>query len=224
MKVAILIATFVLYSVPRLLAQKHEFGIHEYGLTLSNSFYKGSLSQVPTYSDFNPCVTFFYRHNFNPVWVARTQLSYTSLSYSDKDWSTPIANVRQTSFATDIFEVGEVFEYNFFDYRGENKRITWSPYLAAGLSGFLYKASSNSELLYGLALPIGFGLKSNLGKQWNIGFEFLARKTLTDELDSVSGLTNVNKIQAGDVSRTDWFYTLGLTISYTKYSVNCPKY
>lgn len=223
-KVATLVATFVLCITIRTHAQKHEFGVHEIGGFVSNSFYKGSLSSTPTYKDFNPSGTIFYRRNLNPVSVLRTQFSFLKLSYSDKNWSSPISNKRNSSFNINFFEFAELYEYNFFDYRGENKRVTWAPYLLAGGGLFLNLVSSEGIPVMGLCVPMGLGLKSNLGKQCNIGIEFLARKVISDKFDSVNDLSKVNGYQAGDVGRTDWYYSIGLFFSYTQYSVNCPKY
>jgi len=211
-------ATFVLYTVSYSFAQVHEFG----GM-LSNAFYKGSLTNIPTLLDVNPSFTLFYRYNVNPVWVVRPQFSYVSLNYKDANWKTPLSKRRNTSFSADIYEFGLVTEYNFFDYRGENKRVTWSPYLAGGLAAFAVSNQENSVTSFNFAIPIGVGVKINLGRQWNIGAEFLARKTFTDDMDGVSGISTINRVQAGDSGKTDWYYTLGIFISYTRYTVNCPR-
>ena len=38
----------------------------------------------------------------------------------------------------------------------------------------------------------------------------------------MSVLNNFNNLQLGETEKTDWYYTFGLTLSYTKYTVNCP--
>ena len=191
---------------------------------VSNGFYKGSLSRTPTFLDVNPSFTGFYRYNINPAVVFRSQLTYLSLKYEDLNWENPISNARKTSFSTDIVELGFLGEYNFFDYRGKNERVTWAPYLVGGAAGFI--ATNTDESIapaFNFAMPIGFGLKFNLGKQWNIGTEFLARKTFSDQIDGVSGMNFVNNTQAGDLNKTDWYYSIGIFISYTKYSVECAN-
>ncbi len=218
LKVAIIVATFVLYGNFNSIAQ-----IHEFGGMINNAFYKGSLTNTPTFLDVNPSFTLFYRNNINPAWVIRPQFTYVSLKYEDANWKTPLSNYRKTSFVSDIYEFGLLSEYNFFDYRGENKRVTWSPYLVGGIAGFAVASQNNAETAFNFAIPIGAGLKINLGRQWNIGAEFLARKTFADDIDGVVGLNNVNSVQAGDLNKTDWYYTLGIFISYTRYTVNCPR-
>jgi hypothetical protein len=217
-KVAILIATFVLYGLVDCNAQKHEFGA-----SLSNAFYKGSLNRTPTFSDFNPSFSLFYRYNINPVVVFRPQFTFASIGYDDASYSNPLNIARKVSFTTGIYEFALLWEYNFFDYRGENKRVTWAPYLTGGVAGFANDSQNNISATFNAAIPMGLGLKFNLGKQWNLGTEFLARKTFADDIDGNDGLQFINGLQAGEANKTDWYYTLGVFLSYTIYTVNCPR-
>ncbi|MGB0427513.1 MAG: DUF6089 family protein [Flavobacteriales bacterium] len=99
-----------------------------------------------------------------------------------------------------------------------------------------------------LAIPFGIGYKLNLQNNFRFSVELNMRKTFTDYLDDVSG-TYVDKFQLqqasgpeavyfsdpnnqgelgknrGNANNTDWFYSLGFSLSYvikTK-ALKCPN-
>ena len=72
------------------------------------------------------------------------------------------------------------------------------------------------------AIPFGVGVKFILGRNWNLGTEFVARKTFTDYLDGISK-GNMGGKSTGNPLDDDWYYYTGISISYTIYGVNCPQ-
>lgn len=100
-----------------------------------------------------------------------------------------------------------------------------------------------------LAVPIGIGIKQNLSRNWVLGVEGVWRKTFTDYLDDVSGFypdykahadkygslsadlshrqtLNGDKpfragTQRGDKHLRDWYFFLGMTLTYRFTPVIC---
>jgi len=93
-----------------------------------------------------------------------------------------------------------------------------------GLSAYSAKSESSTYSRIQPVIPFGLGLKYRLNKQWNLEFEFGARKTFFDHLDKVSSVVNPNKLNPkyGNELDNDWYYFTGVSISYTFYSVPCP--
>jgi len=138
----------------------------------------------------------------------------------------PFTALRGFSFRRTNYEASAVIEYNFLDYKERNSIIQWSPYF---FGGFGFSASSNRQQDEDYSriqpvIPFGLGLKYRLNKQWNLEFEFGARKTFYDGLDKISGHAFPNKINPnyGNELDNDWYYFTGFSISYTFYSVPCP--
>jgi len=71
-------------------------------------------------------------------------------------------------------------------------------------------------------IPFGVGVEYDLGERLNLGFEFGARKLFFDFLDNVSGGDpTIKNYQYGNLHDRDWYYSTGVTLTYTLYSVPC---
>jgi hypothetical protein len=54
--------------------------------------------------------------------------------------------------------------------------------------------------------------------EWSLGFEFVARKTYTDQLDGISSY-RVGTHETANIFDKDWYYYSGFTVGYTFYGV-----
>lgn len=123
------------------------------------------------------------------------------------------------SFSTTFYELSEVFEFNFLSYgMGESyrnlKRV--SPYICAGLGVTAWTADKFGAAL---TIPFGIGVKYKPALRWNIGLEFLMKKTLTDRLDATA-LQDPYNMRSSLMKNTDWYSTLTLSVSY-EFSKRC---
>lgn len=123
-------------------------------------------------------------------------------------------------FTTTFYELGEMVEFHFFNYgMGERYRKLkrWTPYITAGLGVTAWKADGK----FGAAatIPLGIGFKYKPALRWNLGLEFLMKKTFTDRLDG-EHLKDPYGIKSGFMKNTDWYSTLTITISY-EFSKRC---
>lgn len=163
---------------------------------------------------------FFLRYILNPRWGFKTNLYAGSLSGDSSQMTNVMPGGETYKFSTTFFELGELAEFNFFNYgMGETyrrlKRIT--PYIAAGLSVTAWTV--DGDMNAALTIPLGVGVKFKLSPRWNLGLEFLMKKTFSDKLDGEK-LKDPYNIKSSFVKNTDWYSTLTLTVSY-EFSKRC---
>jgi hypothetical protein len=123
-------------------------------------------------------------------------------------------------FTTTFYELGEVAEFNFFNYGiGESYRKLkrFTPYIAAGLGVSVWQV--NGKTGASLNIPLGVGVKYKLSRRWNLGFEFLMKKTFSDKVDG-ENLADPYEIKSSFMKNTDWYSTMTFSISY-EFSKRC---
>lgn len=162
----------------------------------------------------------FLRYMANPRFAFKTNLYVGSLAGNSADMTNVFPENMTFKFNTTFYEVGELAEFNFFNYgMGERyrklKRCT--PYITAGLSLLVW--TTDSKAGFSVAIPMGVGVKYKLSRRVNLGFEFLMKKTLTDKLDGEAGADPYG-IQHAFMKNTDWLSTMTFTISY-EFSERC---
>jgi hypothetical protein len=222
---------FVFWGFTSAKGQKHEIGL---GAGVLN--YSGDLSTVPNVAMSRPGIMGFYRFNVSPVVSLRASLMFGGLAGKDsnKD-SDPVGKARQVQFSATINQFAAAFEYNFFDYKytagKRGHRLT--PYFTAGLSFFNFEHQKligttdkvDERYAFNFAIPFGLGLKYRVKSRVNFNAEFLANKTFTDYLDGVSSYPTgsaANTKYLANPLTSDWFYYLGVSVSYTFYKIYCP--
>lgn len=187
--------------------------------------YKGDVSPGINYREPQPGGQVFLRHNPGKAISLTYSFMLGRFASSDKNSNDVFARQRGFSFSTRFVEASAVVEYNFLDYRDEQNRTAFSPYLFGGLSLFRFEPKQNFRPaydLYQIGIPFGVGMKYVLGGNWNLGLAFGARKTFTDYLDDLSGPTTDNRLLSGNPNDRDMYFFTGLSISYTFYKVRCP--
>ncbi len=182
--------------------------------------YLGDANDGNLYSHPGWDVEAMLRYIANPRISFKTNLFVGGLSGD----SSSIVNVlpseaQPLKFSTTFFELSELFEFNFFNYgMGESYRKLkrWTPYICGGLGVTAWDSSG-----FGAAftIPFGVGVKYKLSRRWNLGLEFLMKKTFTDRLDGPI-LNDPYAFKSSMMKNTDWYSTLTLTISY-EFSKRC---
>lgn len=162
----------------------------------------------------------FLRYIGNPRWAFKSNLYVGSLSGNSADMTNVFPGGETFKFSTTFYELGEVAEFNFFNFgMGETyrklKRI--SPYIAAGLGLTVWTTDGKAHA--GLNIPLGVGLKYKVNERVNLGFEFLMKKVFSDKLDG-NHLADPLGIKSSFVKNTDWYSTMSFTISY-EFSKRC---
>lgn len=205
------------------IAQHHEIGVGIGGLN-----YAGDLSRGYNFSSVRPGGQLYYRYNFNPIISLRGFVSGGGLSGSDSNPIDQAAQIRNASFNIGIIEFGGDFEYNFLDIKSSKSLNKWTPYLFLGIGGFFILGDTpvNGAGQYSSfqpMVPVGTGIKVQLTPYLNLDFEVGVRKLFTDWIDDVSNSNlPVKNYRYGNKHDNDWYNYIGLSISYTIYSVDCP--
>ena len=162
----------------------------------------------------------FLRYIINPRLGLKTNFYVGGLNGNSEHMANVYPDGMNYKFSTTFYELGELFEFNFFEYGlGESyrklKRIT--PYITAGLSATLWTV--DKSVYAGFTIPLGIGAKFKVNERLNLGLEFLMKKVFSDRLDGVQ-LEDPYTIKSAFAKNTDWYSTLTLTISY-EFSKRC---
>lgn len=210
----------------------------EIGVLGGGSYYMGDINLHKHFYDPHLGAGVFVKYHFNSRYILRFSGLYTELSASDSDFSNEFQLLRNNDFETMLIELAMQFEVHFLPYElCEMKRKSFTPYLQSGLVVYF---SGSSQQPFGMAVPIGFGIKKNLSSHLVIGVEWCFRKTFSDYLDSLSGedldnydpnygipLTDANMSkQTGFLYNKDWYSMANITLSYTFKigGLGCPAY
>lgn len=226
-------------------AQKYEFGGG-----LGVAAYTGDIVRRLDKGNVGIQGTLFGRRNFDNVWSLRAGLSYGRISAADSiNPIDPLAEIRNAYFKANVFEISAVMEYHFLDYLHPQSAYRFSPY---GFFGLGYSViSGNGAFNYdgnddrgGYAvstpvIPFGIGMKYKINNNWILGVEMGFRPTfsdLVDRLDSkarfqrdpdtglVDPPSQIGGFYYGNYSDKDWYYFLGVTLSYSITSIKCYAY
>lgn len=161
-----------------------------------------------------------FRYIYNPRFNFKTNFYVGGLGGDTSKMDDILPDGENFKFTTTFYELGEMVEFHFFNYgMGERYRKLkrWTPYITAGLGVTAWKADGK----FGAAatIPLGIGFKYKPALRWNLGLEFLMKKTFTDRLDG-EHLKDPYSIKSGFMKNTDWYSTLTITISY-EFSKRC---
>lgn len=216
---------FPIFFALLLIAENTQGQKNEIGFSIGGLNYTGEVSPAYNILHYRPAGALFYRLNVSPIVAIRASVMVGGLYGNEKHSQNPVQAVRGAYFTTTISEFAVMAEYNFFNYRGRKDDRRVCPYLVGGIGIF------NSERRQGnyrhgseyiqMAIPFGMGVKYKLTRNLNLGAEFVARKTTTDQLDGVSS-QYIGNHETGNLFDKDWYYHTAFSLSYTFYKVICP--
>lgn len=196
----------------------------EFGGGLGTMNYSGDLVRGFSFSTSSIAGTGFYRMNFSEIVTIRLGLTIGQVRGSE----TPIdafATQRNQSFSSTVLEGSAVFEYHFLDFKTENAKVNYSPYIFGGIGFFNFNDAPRGEDVGSIqpAIPMGVGFKYLIHKKYTIGFEAGARKTFFDYLDGISDNDQrIKDYQYGNPKDDDWYFFTGITFSVTLFNIPCP--
>ena len=164
--------------------------------------------------------TILFRYILNPRLNFKTNFYVGGLRGDSSKMDNVLPNDQNFKFSTTFFEIGELLEFHFFNYgMGESYRKLkrWTPYITAGVSitGWTVDGSGSATF----TIPMGVGFKYKPALRWNIGLEFLMKKTFSDRVDG-NNLSDPLGIKRGFMKNTDWYSTFSISISY-EFSKRC---
>lgn len=181
-------------------------------MLLGGSYYYGDIVNYELQpKTIGPGAGFFLRYHLNRNISLRGNLMYCRVQGADSNLTlapdTKWQKERNLAFYSDIIEVSGMVEYNLVPDLNKGRRIKnrFVPYVFAGVGLFYFepkaihpltgqpialrplRTDGTSYLPVAIALPLGFGVRYYLNKNWQIGFELGTRLTSTSRLDDVVG-------------------------------------
>jgi hypothetical protein len=215
-----------IFFVLILIAENTQGQKNEIGFSIGGLNYTGEISPAYNILHTRPAGSLFYRLNISPIIAIRTSVMAGGLYGNEKNSKYPVAAVRSAYFNTFISEFTVMAEYNFFNYRSKKDDRRVCPYLVGGLGMFNAKKGkgnySNRSEYIELSIPFGMGIKYKLSRVLNLGAEFVARKTATDQIDGLSS-QYLGAQETANIFDKDWYYYGGFSLSYTFYKVVCHE-
>ncbi len=204
----------------------------ELGLLSGFSTYKGDLVEgIVDGQAVHPAGGLFLRYHLSPVFVAKANVFYGTLSGDDAHAKDPARKMRNLSFKSPLLDIAVTGELNLSPFSPVfvKRYATFTPYLFAGVNIFRFnpKTFYNDQWVplqplgtegqgtlfysdrrpYGLtqvAIPFGIGVRAALSSNMGIGFEFGARKTFTDYIDDVSSTYVEKEILLAERGELAW--------------------
>lgn len=200
----------------------------EYGAALGTSGYMGDYNQDKIYKFNSLSGSLGVKYNFNPTWGLRGNLSLLRIKGDGKDLKD--STLIGSTFKNTLKEFTVLSEFNFFKFEPNTKKVTYTPYVFAGLGAVMFELESVNEqgklikrhpirpvVLYGA------GFKYNLKSSWSINGELVYRTALTGALDGyASPVPNNNFFDK--LNTKDSYMTFQIGLTYTIFEQGCPTW
>ena len=222
---------------------------YEIGGGLGTAVYSGDILRKIDAGQSGLQGTLFGKRNFDNVWSLKVGLNLAEIMAADS--IRPIdamASLRQGHFTGRITELSAIMEFNFLDYVNQKSEFRFSPYAFFGL-GYAF-VNAEGRINAGapvenyrtrtLVIPFGGGVKYLLSDQLTLGMELGFRPTTSDALDQLDSTLPAlprydsplgpntkalpQSLNFGNPNSKDWYYFLGLTLSYTITKARCYTY
>lgn len=196
----------------------------EIGAGAGISYYLGDYNKIPFYHS-RPSAGVFYRHNLDKRFalkgsfnILRIAGNKNSIPQAKKIWYLP------DEFATKIYDLNAVGEFNFIPYIPANKKYLFSPYVLAGVGLNFFEDMFNK---FQFVIPFGVGIKYTVWDNYTIALETSFYKTFTDFIDYEYATINDKNVRNAGKQKNyngnnDWYSFFGIKMSYCiKYPIDC---
>lgn len=197
--------------------------INEIGIFAGGNNYTGDIGStqflVPNELSFG----LLYKYNRSKRHSYRVSAIIGNISGNDANSNEASRKTRDLSFKNNIKELSAGIEFNYLNFDLHRDGFVYTPYVFTGVSVFSYdeqfflgKNIKTDYTATGWAIPMVLGIKARLNNQLNIAAEFGARYTFTDNLDGSNPKNNnLESLRLYNKQSNDWFFTSGITLTYT---------
>lgn len=198
--------------------------IHELGLSFGGS---NAITDVGSTAYVSPNEMSFgaqYRYNRSARHSWRISYEYIPIHGDDNKSTMPFRKNRGLTYTNTIHELSGGIEFNFLEFDLHKDWFSFSPYIYTGIAGIGFKDSyyedekhiEGKENMYTAAIPLHFGLKMSVNKQFVLSAEVGVRYTFTDHLDgSHSPYESQKRPSFGNTIGNDWYVNSKITLTYT---------
>ncbi len=196
------------------------------GIFAGVGYYNGELNPRGVFYNPSLALGVLYRHNFDNRWSLRINANYSNLKGNDAGSNNTYQTQRNHSFSNVVWDIGPQIELNFLQY-DKDKLDTYyfTPYITGGV---LLSIFPDSQRLFELAVPVGFGFKYAITTEITAGMEWSYRWTNSDLIDGLEPdnfLTSPNEQRSYNPD-TDLYSFFGafVTIRVFKETSTCPAF
>jgi len=182
----------------------------EAGVFIGDAYYLGDLNQDVHFRMAQLAYGAMVRYNIDDRWSVK--LGVTRGKVKGNSEKTNFLPGRNLQFESPITDFSLMAEFNFFPYF-TGSRWNWiTPYLYAGIGGFVFQPTSGGEKLkplgtegqnigfdgrkpyntLGVNIPFGLGVKVSIGKKIGLTAFWEMHKTFTDYIDDISSTYYLN--------------------------------
>ena len=205
----------------------------EFGISVGAAHYFGDINTTARINRPKPALGVFFRKQFGNYIALRVSAHYAQLGYSDVyNTKNEYQNRRNLSFNSNIWELAIQGDFNFFKFIPGDEYFRFTPYVTLGVGAFSYDpyAYLNGQKVFlrplgtegqgsslypekktygsmAFCIPFGVGIKYNVNRKINVGFEIVHRFTSTDYLDDVSSTYAPDAFEQTlpDGTPTNWY-------------------
>jgi len=198
----------------------------EAGVIAGVSYYNGDIN--PSQQFYRPAFALggIFKYSLSKRFDLRLSGNYLSLSADDRDFASPVAQLRDASFSGNLIDFNIIFEYNFMPYTNfgyvKRNKERFTPYVFAGIGG--HYLLNGRTLANPVTITFRLGVKYNNFERFTLGTEWGFRKTFTDDLDGVRNIQDEQHVPR--LHNTDWFSFVGVFLTYRlgEEHIACPAY
>lgn len=204
-------AAAALFARPAAAQEDYRF---EAGAGIGMTGYLGDANTASLWRNPGFDAEILFRYIISPRFALKTNAYVATLRGNTAQMEDILPGGAQYKFGTTMWELGELFEFNFFNFgQGETYRKLrrWTPYITAGLGLNYWSIDRVAHASF--CLPLGAGIKWKVAERLNLGFEFLMKKVFSDKVDG-SALDDPYGIKSSFAKNTDWYSTMSITVSY----------
>ncbi|MDX9928886.1 MAG: DUF6089 family protein [Bacteroidales bacterium] len=193
----------------------------DWGVSAGTTAYIGDINPDNLFVSPGMGAALFHRYNFHPRHSLRSSIMAGTLRGNDQDAENAFQTNRGDSFSGLIGELSTQVEFNFFPYRTDGQRWSYSPYIAGGIGvSFI----GTEVFTYTPVIPFSLGFKLNIQKNLGLEIEYGFRKTFYDNFD---GLTDpVDPGHHAWTHNNDWYTFAAVSFTWKMFNrlAGCPAY
>lgn len=228
---SIILIIFSVCFIPNIHAQ-----IYEVGAFLGGSNFIGDVGSTNYIAPNKPAAGLLIKWNRSPRHSFRASAIFARLEGHDKDSNDPRRALRGYEFKNNIMEFSAGMEFTFLDFDLYSMDPQMTPYLYTGISTARHKSffydngtqSSQNINSWAYGIPMVFGFKTTVSRNFILAAEIGVRYTFSDKIDgSDPGIITPNPhyipsetpkyllAPFGNKNSNDWYVFSGITLTYT---------
>jgi hypothetical protein len=225
----LMLGLFLFLSSGKTLAQQANFfSQSEFGISIGQMYYIGDLNPYMPFNHNQWAGSLMYRYNLHSRMALRINYTQGSVKAFDYQSNNPILVNRNLDFHSKIKEIAGGVEFYYapfyFGRKNGRKQMQGTAYLLGQIGMFYMNPCTtvngeevelrplgtegqgtplNAKGTYSnfqLCIPLGAGIKAQVGKNFTFSMELAIRKTFTDYLDDVK---SANYVDASILSATN---------------------